>query len=864
MTKRMLIDAAHPEETRVVLVDGNKIDDFDLETASKKHLKGNIYLARITRVEPSLQAAFVEYGGNRHGFMAFTEVHPDYYRIPIDDREVLISEEQTDNTIKEKHENMVDEDAAGFASNCSNNAEENKEVTANISDLNVHSEIVSSDNTMDNLRSRRQLPSRRYKIHEVVARRQIMLVQVIKESRGNKGAALTTYLSLAGRYCVLMPNTDRGGGVSRKITHVADRKRLKQIVDALNVPEGMTVIVRTAGAQRTKAEIKRDYEYLLRLWDEIRKTTLDSTAPCLIYEEANLIKRSIRDLYTRDLDEVLVDGDDGYKTAKDFMKTMIPSHAKRVKRYNDPHVPLLHRFQLESQLDAIHNPIVDLKSGGYIVMNQTEALVAIDVNSGRSTSERSIEETALKTNLEAADEVARQLRLRDLAGLVVIDFIDVEESRNQRAVERRMKEAIKADRARIQIGRISHFGLMGLSRQRLRPSLVEASTQICLNCKGLGYIRSIDSTALHILRVIEEEGLRNRAAEIVIHVPGKVALYILNQKRNRLADIELRYGNRVFLEQDATLVPPDYRLERLRSKTAEERAAFQIAISANSAEIDKKDNYFVLPDKSEIEDFNLNDECNELNNIAQSCCDSGDGYVSEFRDSMNNFIQKKDNLLKNETSAEGYTEVDYENDSDYNKPRFRGRSGRRRSRKRRDTGSEAILKNEKTKTCDVSFFNTKISDKEGKQVLMVSTKATKTNYVYKTMSDEVINDEHTMNNTDLEGEQLGSKGMIDHALVFKENSKENKLLNNLNPKRPRRRRRRSREEILAFENHKFEEKSKTIASHSCKELGDKTTNIINSGKENKMVSQELNSTGIIQIKNLNSAVENPRKGWWRR
>ncbi|AHC73499.1 ribonuclease, Rne [Candidatus Endolissoclinum faulkneri L5] len=868
MTKRMLIDAAHPEETRVVVVDGNKIDDFDLETASKKHLKGNIYLARVTRVEPSLQAAFVEYGGNRHGFMAFTEVHPDYYRIPIEDREVLLREEQTDNTMNEKDESRVEEEAGGVDSKDLSNAGKNIEVTANVSELNAQNEIVSSETTED-LRNRRHLPGRRYKIHEVIVRRQIMLVQVIKESRGNKGAALTTYLSLAGRYCVLMPNTDRGGGVSRKITHLADRKRLKRIVDTLKVPEGMAVIVRTAGAQRTKAEIKRDYEYLLRLWDEIRKTTLDSTAPCLIYEEANLIKRSIRDLYTRDLDEVLVDGDDGYRIAKDFMKTMIPSHAKRVKRYNDVHVPLLHRFQLESQLDAIHNPVVDLKSGGYIVMNQTEALVAIDVNSGRSTSERSIEETALKTNLEAAEEVARQLRLRDLAGLVVIDFIDVEDSRNQRAVERRMKEAMKSDRARIQIGRISHFGLMGLSRQRLRPSLVEASTQVCLSCKGLGYIRSIDSTALHILRIIEEEGLRNLAAEIVIHVPAQVALYILNQKRTRLADIELRYGNRVFLEQDDTLVPPDYRLERLRSKTAEERAAFQIAISANSAEVAKNDNYLVLPDKSEIEDFNPSDEYHELNNNNHSCCHSSGSCASEFRDDTNNnHTENKDTLVKNETSAERCDELDYDNDYDCRRRRRRGRSVRRRSRKqRRDIVSEANLRNEKIKTCDVSFFDTKISNERIQQVLMVSSKPAENNYVYdcEVSSDELITDEHDMHNAHLQGEKLGSNGMIKHALVFnKKTSKENKLFNNLTSKRSRHRRRKSREDNLMLEAHKFEERHEKTVSDSCKELDDKTTNVVNSTRESPMVSEAINSTGIIQIKNLNNAVDNPRKGWWRR
>ncbi len=411
---------------------------------------------------------------------------------------------------------------------------------------------------------RRTQPSRHYKIQEVIKRRQIMLVQVGKEERGNKGAALTTYLSLAGRYCVLMPNTNRGGGVSRKITSIADRRRLKDILEELEIPEGMGVIVRTAGAERSKPEIKRDYEYLLRLWNEIRELTLKSTAPALIYEEGNLIKRSIRDLYTRDIDEVLVEGEEGYKTAKAFMRTLMPSHAKRVQPFREAQIGLFHHFQIESQIDAIHSPVAQLRSGGYVVINQTEALVAIDVNSGRSTRERNIEETATRTNLEAADEIARQLRLRDLAGLIVIDFIDMEEHRNQVAVERRLKDALKNDRARIQVGRISAFGLLEMSRQRLRPSLAEASTLPCPHCAGTGLIRSVESTALYVLRQIEEEGIRRRSAEICIYVPTNVALYILNQKRESLTQIEARYGLRVMVAQDDTLVPPSFRIERLR------------------------------------------------------------------------------------------------------------------------------------------------------------------------------------------------------------------------------------------------------------------------------------------------------------
>src|SRR5207248_1115819 len=435
----------------------------------------------------------------------------------------------------------------------------------------------------------RRFPVRHYKIQEVIKRRQIMLVQVAKEERGNKGAALTTYLSLAGRYCVLMPNTGRGGGVSRKITSLGDRRRLKEILEELDIPEGMGVIVRTAGAERSKAEIKRDYEYLLRLWNEIRDLTLKSTAPALIYEEGNLIKRSIRDLYTRDLDEVLVEGEEGYKTAKAFMRTLMPSHAKRVQPYRDPQIGLLHRFQVESQIDAIHSPVAQLRSGGYVVINQTEALVSIDVNSGRSTRERNIEETALRTNLEAAEEIARQLRLRDLAGLIVIDFIDMEEHRNQISVERRLKEALKNDRARIQVGRISPFGLLEMSRQRLRPSLAEASTQPCPHCGGTGFIRSVESTALYVLRSIEEEGIRRRSAEICIYVPTNVALYILNQKRESLTQIEARYGVHVMVAQDDSLIPPAFRLERLRAYGAGEAPTLPRSIQAPAIEDEDED-----------------------------------------------------------------------------------------------------------------------------------------------------------------------------------------------------------------------------------------------------------------------------------
>jgi ribonuclease E len=539
MTKTMLIDATHTEETRVAVVSGNKLEEFDFESTSKKQLKGNVYLAKVTRVEPSLQAAFIDYGGNRHGFLASSEIHPDYYQIPISDREKLIEAE----SVAEEAEEPVD---------------------------GASVEVVGGDEMEEEVERRRPKSYRNYKIQEVIKRRQIMLVQVVKEERGNKGAALTTYLSLAGRYCVLMPNTARGGGISRKIASAKDRKRLKGIVDGLDIPSGMAVIVRTAGADRSKAEIKRDYEYLMRQWDTIRTLTLESTAPCLINEEGNLIKRSIRDLYSKEIDQVLVEGDSGYRLAKDFMKSLIPSHATRVKQYKNETVPVLHRYQVESQIDAIHNPIVQLRSGGYLVINPTEALVAIDVNSGRSTKERNIEETAFKTNMETAEEVARQLRLRDLAGLIVIDFIDMENSRNIHAVERKLKDSLKDDRARIQVGRISPFGLMEMSRQRLRPSVTEASSELCPVCGGIGHIRSTESAALHALRALEEEGVRKASGNITLHVPTKVALYILNQKRATLTEIETRYSFAVTVAADEALVPPDFRLDRLRQADDED------------------------------------------------------------------------------------------------------------------------------------------------------------------------------------------------------------------------------------------------------------------------------------------------------
>ncbi|MEO5375587.1 MAG: Rne/Rng family ribonuclease [Alphaproteobacteria bacterium] len=543
MIKRMLIDATQPEETRVVVLHGTRLEEFDIETSTKKQLKGNIYLAKIVRVEPSLQAAFVEYGGNRHGFLAFNEIHPDYYQIPVSDRQKLIAEQRRAD-----------------ADNGREDGDEGRSV-----------DVFGGDDDDEEARPRAR-HGREYKIQEVIKRRQIVLVQVVKEERGNKGAALTTYLSLAGRYCVLMPNNGRGGGVSRKITSIVDRKRLKSMLNAFAIPEGMAVILRTAGAERARAEIRRDYEYLMRTWNQIRETTMRSRAPALIHEEANLIKRAIRDIYSRDIDEVIVDGDEGYRLAKDFMRTLTPSHARKVQPYTEEGMPLFNRYQVAAQLDAMHSPVVQLRSGGYVVFSQTEALVAIDVNSGKATRERHIEETALKTNLEAAEEVARQLRLRDLAGLIVIDFIDMEESRNNQAVERRMKESMRSDRARIQMGRISPFGLLELSRQRLRPSLMETSFEPCVHCGGSGMVRSVESAAVHVLRGIEEEGVRRRAAEISVSTPIAIALYILNQKRATLAEIEQRYGFRVLINGDDKLLPPNYRVERTKSLREESDA----------------------------------------------------------------------------------------------------------------------------------------------------------------------------------------------------------------------------------------------------------------------------------------------------
>ena len=644
MPNKMLIDASHQEETRVVVVRGNRIEEFDFESQNKKQLKGNIYLARVTRVEPSLQAAFVEYGGNRHGFLAFSEIHPDYYQIPVADRQALLRAEAEDAQAEEdeeeenedrrnrrrrrgrsrgrasdahkaagdgeaaspaddddapaaQDENGDDEGQATIAEAVAadvvseeivdveddgqddgddaddNGGGDNGDENGGEANGNGDDEVVSvgADDALEEVQARRRTPRKQYKIQEVIKRRQILLVQVVKEERGNKGAALTTYLSLAGRYSVLMPNTARGGGISRKITNAADRKRLKDVVKDLDVPQGMGVILRTAGESRTKAEIKRDYEYLMRMWDNVRELTLKSTAPALVYEEGSLIKRSVRDLYNKDISEILVAGEDGYREAKDFMRMLMPSHAKVVQPYRDT-VPIFARNGIEAHLDRMVQPQVTLKSGGYLIINQAEALVAIDVNSGRSTKEHSIEDTALQTNLEAAEEVARQLRLRDLAGLIVIDFIDMEENRNNRAVEKRLKECLKNDRARIQVGRISHFGLLEMSRQRLRASVLESTMQVCPHCGGTGHVRSESSVALLVIRAVEEFLLKDSRNHITVRTPTSTAIYVLNHKRSNLVELESRFGLSITVEIDDSVRSQHYAI--VKGAIAERPAGF--------------------------------------------------------------------------------------------------------------------------------------------------------------------------------------------------------------------------------------------------------------------------------------------------
>ncbi|MGC1777683.1 MAG: ribonuclease E/G, partial [Xanthobacteraceae bacterium] len=725
MANKMLIDATHPEETRVVVLRGNRVEEFDFESAQRKQLRGNIYLAKVTRVEPSLQAAFVDYGGNRHGFLAFSEIHPDYYQIPVADRQALIDEEERaqraaddemdrrsrrhrshggrsarrrDERVRgdiaegatgepaaeplapdstgsdetpvlssefEPDAGLPVEDAAAGENEAAEPAEEGRhgaeasadEVEAglfgetasasaaasnddgtadeadaghaaaehadtaetegaaaagngetNVVELHEHEngedeevvESVGGADAMEEVPDRAPRYRRQYKIQEVIKRRQVMLVQVVKEERGTKGAALTTYLSLAGRYSVLMPNTARGGGISRKITSAEDRARLKEAAADLEVPEGMGVILRTAGASRTKIEIKRDFEYLLRMWETVRDLTLKSTAPKLVYEEGSLVKRSIRDLYSKDIDEVIVAGTEAYHEAKDFMRMLMPSHAKNVHPYGDTQ-PLLSRYGVESQLDAMFSPVVQLRSGGYIVLNQAEALVAIDVNSGRATREHHIEDTALKTNMEASEEIARQLRLRDLAGLIVIDYIDMDEKRNNRSVERRLKECLKHDRARIQVGRISHFGLLEMSRQRIRTSVLESSTEKCPYCGGSGHVRSVSSLALQVLRALEEQLIRGATHNLIARTRPDVALYVLNQKRAHLRSLEERFAISIAVSADDSVrAPQAFIVDRGEQvHTVEAAKALADRLEATPAPLEEEDD---LEDVAAAED----------------------------------------------------------------------------------------------------------------------------------------------------------------------------------------------------------------------------------------------------------------------
>lgn len=719
MADKMLIDASHEEETRVVVVRGNRIEEFDFESQHKKQIRGNIYLAKVTRVEPSLQAAFVDYGGNRHGFLAFAEIHPDYYQIPLADRQALLraeaeehrrdddvehvetapvdlsTQEQPDvgveapaapaapavetATVTETVEAVAevaeeapakkakprrsrkkavpaaevpasDEAASEAAVDNDDEGSPGNEMAAIVETDSISEEVdarrrsdddddddhdheeeviesVGAEDAMEEVPDRVQRkPRKQYRIQEVIKRRQILLVQVAKEERGNKGAALTTYLSLAGRYSVLMPNTARGGGISRKITNPQDRKRLKEIARMLEVPQGMGVILRTAGANRTKVEVKRDFEYLMRLWENVRTLTLQSTAPCLVYEEGSLIKRSIRDLYNKDIGEIIVSGEEGYREAKDFMKMLMPSHAKVVQPYRDIH-PIFSRSGIEAQLDRMLQPQVTLKSGGYLIMNQTEALVSIDVNSGRSTREHSIEDTALQTNLEAADEVARQLRLRDLAGLIVIDFIDMEEKRNNRAVEKKLKECLKNDRARIQVGRISHFGLLEMSRQRIRASVLESTTQVCSHCGGTGHVRSQSSVALHVLRGIEEYLLKNTTHNITVRTTPDIALYLLNHKRQTILDYEARFGVAIIIDADGSVGSQHFAIDR--GEPVENPVKIESLFNFAAIPDDEDDDIVVEVDEEEDEELEAKPAASER--PAQSAESDGEGRKRKRR-----------------------------------------------------------------------------------------------------------------------------------------------------------------------------------------------------------------------------------------
>ncbi len=713
MTMRMLIDARHREETRVAVVKGNRIEEFDFESAEHKQLKGNIYLAKVTRVEPSLQAAFVDYGGNRHGFLAFSEIHPDYYQIPREDREALLQEERAhaEEEAALRAEIEDDDDAGEDGVELVEATHHHDEEEAVEADAESEAPEApkggrrkrekNGDDAADELRRKRMALRRRYKIQDVIKRRQVLLVQVVKEERGNKGAALTTYLSLAGRYCVLMPNTSHGGGISRKISNAADRKRLKSIIAEMNLPSTMGCIVRTAGLQRTKPEIKRDFDYLARLWDEIREKTLQASAPELIHNDSDLIKRAIRDIYNKDIEEVIVEGEDGYKAAKDFMKLLMPSHARRVKQYADA-VSLFQRASVEDQLAAMYNPVVQLKSGGYLVINPTEALVSIDINSGRSTREHGIEQTAVATNLEAAREIARQLRLRDMAGLVVIDFIDMEMNSNIRKVEKAMKEALKDDRARIQVGRISGFGLMEMSRQRLRTGVLEASTRQCPHCEGTGLVRTASSAGLSALRMLEEEAARGRGSIITLRASQEAAFYVLNNKRRELDEIEQRYGVRIDILPDGEIEGARMSVEA--SGPRPERVVTYAPLAEEEDDID-------LPEEEEEEE-----ELEEAEAAAERE-ERGDredrdggrrrrrrrrrrggqrddsreaGAEAEDSDAGDDAdVDASDEGADEDTAAEASDAETSEAEGDEGGARRRGRRGRRGGRRRREAGEAA-------------------------------------------------------------------------------------------------------------------------------------------------------------------------------
>ncbi len=709
-TKRMLVDAIHPEETRIVVTAGNRIEEFDFESAQRQQLRGNIYLAKVTRVEPSLQAAFVEYGGNRHGFLAFSEIHPDYYQIPVADREALLRDEEAEDHHDEAEEHISLPE--GVTEPDAEADPQDHDDASHIEQAPANAEPVESIGGADALEEvperRRQSQNRRhYKIQEVIKRRQVMLVQVVKEERGNKGAALTTYLSLAGRYSVLMPNTARGGGISRKITNAADRKRLKEITSDLEVPQGMGVILRTAGASRTKAEVKRDFEYLMRLWESVRSLTLKSQAPCLVYEEGSLIKRTIRDLYNKEIDEVFVAGDDAFREAKDFMKMIMPSHAKNVQLYKEDQ-PLFSKYGIEQQLDSMFSPTVTLPSGGYIVINPTEALVSIDVNSGRSTKEHNIEDTALQTNLEAAEEVARQLRLRDLAGLIVIDFIDMMENRSNRAVERKLKDCLKDDRARIQVGRISHFGLMEMSRQRIRFGVVESSTHKCPICEGTGLVRSTESLALMIMRHIEDHVLRRQGQSINVRVPVEVALYILNFKRETLTALEIRNQLSITITADGKMTGHQFAIEKGEARVmayAEQRATEHVRVDSA-----------VIDDEVEEEDIVEETEEEETEARPSASAENGEGEGRRRRRRRRrggadrgdeNGQRPQQQRAAQAPSVEAEAEATDENgegDEDENparpsgeaqgdeEPRKRRRRGRRGGRRNRRDGEDGVEK----------------------------------------------------------------------------------------------------------------------------------------------------------------------------